>query len=206
VRLIAAIAWAVSLLCLGEAQSYPQKRITVINGGDSFEKSGRTADSNANARNTSAAAARYSTDTFVDLYPQNDGMEIAVLRLARDCCGPPPSYYGKILALDDAPARGASGATTKSAPPRENNAGVANAGAVHFGGLSGPGPLGEEVASTFRDGSYTQVTLNEEITLYRVYGGKAEPLGSPPSSQKNVRDLHSLDSRHEHRPSPPGAG
>ena len=39
-------------------------------------------------------------------------------------------------------------------------------------------PLSEAVANTFRGGSYTERTLQSETTLYRVYGGKAGPVGS----------------------------
>ncbi len=41
-----------------------------------------------------------------------------------------------------------------------------------------PGPLSEKVAQTFRSSTYTEVVTQEEITLYRAYGGKAGELGS----------------------------
>lgn len=48
---------------------------------------------------------------------------------------------------------------------------------VRFGPMN-PGPLPDEVASTFRSSSYTMSGLSEATTLYRVYGGKAGQLGS----------------------------
>lgn len=49
--------------------------------------------------------------------------------------------------------------------------------AVRYGPHN-PGPLVDDVASTFRSGSYTAEVLEQELTLYRVYGGKAGPIGS----------------------------
>lgn len=46
-----------------------------------------------------------------------------------------------------------------------------------FNGLTGPGPLGEKVANTFRSGTYTELTTSESTTLYRVWGGKASEIG-----------------------------
>ncbi len=45
-------------------------------------------------------------------------------------------------------------------------------------GPSNPGPLLDDVASTFRSGSYTSEVLQSETTLYRVYGGESGPIGS----------------------------
>lgn len=177
-RLIAAIACAVFLLCPGQAQSHPDKRISFIIGDARFEKSPRLTHPKTNVKDVSAAVASSSTETLLGRDPQNDRMETALMRFAGGNRGPIRSWTAQTLALDDALAGDASAAATRSAPRAENNAGVANNAAVHFGPLTGPGPLGEEVASTFRDSSYTQVILNEEITLYRVYGGKAAPVGS----------------------------
>jgi hypothetical protein len=52
--------------------------------------------------------------------------------------------------------------------------------------LNGPGPLGEKVGSTFRSGTYTELTTTEPTTLYRVWGGKSAEIGpywtrTPPS-------------------------
>ena len=40
------------------------------------------------------------------------------------------------------------------------------------------GPLPDAIANSFRGGSYSQITLQADLELYRVYGGKAEQLGS----------------------------
>ncbi len=45
-------------------------------------------------------------------------------------------------------------------------------------GPSNPGPLLDDVASTFRSGSYTGEVLQSETMLYRVYGGESGPIGS----------------------------
>jgi len=49
---------------------------------------------------------------------------------------------------------------------------------ARWGPHTGAGPLGEEIAKLFRGGSYTELKLAQETTLYRVYGGKAGQLGS----------------------------
>ena len=56
--------------------------------------------------------------------------------------------------------------------------GIPVANGVYYGGFNGLGPLGAEVASTFRSGAYTQEVVQQETTLYRVYGGKAGSIGS----------------------------
>jgi hypothetical protein len=55
---------------------------------------------------------------------------------------------------------------------------AAESGALRWGPLNGPGPLGGDVAATFRGGSYTELSTSEATTLYRVYGGNAGELGS----------------------------
>ena len=40
------------------------------------------------------------------------------------------------------------------------------------------GPLKENVAKNFRSGSYERITLEKDATFYRVYGGKADKVGS----------------------------
>jgi hypothetical protein len=40
------------------------------------------------------------------------------------------------------------------------------------------GSLAPDVAKTFSDGAYTQVTTKGRTTLYRVYGGSAKQLGA----------------------------
>jgi len=60
---------------------------------------------------------------------------------------------------------------------------------------NGPGPLGEEIASTFRGASYTQKTLSEDTQLYRVYGGKAGKLSPYWSRTESTGSMQaSLDS------------
>lgn len=54
---------------------------------------------------------------------------------------------------------------------------VANT-ATRWGPATGAGPLGAEVAATFRGGSYTELVTQETTTLYRAYGGSAGELGS----------------------------
>jgi filamentous hemagglutinin len=46
-----------------------------------------------------------------------------------------------------------------------------------YNGLTGPGPLGEKVANTFRSGTYTEITTSQPTVLYRVYGGGAGQIG-----------------------------
>jgi RHS repeat-associated protein len=47
---------------------------------------------------------------------------------------------------------------------------------VVWGPHNGPGPLGAEVAKTFRSATYVEKTTTEETVLYRAYGGKAGTL------------------------------
>jgi RHS repeat-associated protein len=55
---------------------------------------------------------------------------------------------------------------------------AADNAAIRWGPLTGPGPLNDAVANTFRGGSYTESVLSGETTLYRSYGGTAGELGS----------------------------
>jgi len=41
-----------------------------------------------------------------------------------------------------------------------------------------PGPLADDIANTFRSGSYTARTLDQPTTLYRVIGDSGNPAGS----------------------------
>jgi acetylornithine deacetylase/succinyl-diaminopimelate desuccinylase-like protein len=57
---------------------------------------------------------------------------------------------------------------------------------VRWGPATGAGPLGEDIAKTFRGASYTEHVTEEATTLYRAYGGDAGELSSywsrtPPS-------------------------
>ena len=56
-------------------------------------------------------------------------------------------------------------------------AGKAPTGVV-YNGINGPGPLGANVAGTFRSSTYTEITTTETTTLYRVWGGKAGEVGA----------------------------
>lgn len=58
----------------------------------------------------------------------------------------------------------------------ESVGGIRTAEGVVYNGITGPGPLGADVASTFRSGSYLETVTSQETLLYRVYGGKAGPL------------------------------
>jgi RHS repeat-associated protein len=86
-----------------------------------------------------------------------------------------------ILKGTKAIARGIEGeATFAGKLAAEGSAGeklAAEGAAVRFGPhMEGPLPI--DVAKSFRGGSYTQLTLDTDITLYRVYGGKSKDLGS----------------------------
>lgn len=49
---------------------------------------------------------------------------------------------------------------------------------VSWNPISGPGPLGEAVAKTFRGATYTESITSEPTNLYRVWGGEAGQMGS----------------------------
>jgi hypothetical protein len=48
---------------------------------------------------------------------------------------------------------------------------------ISWNPLTGSGPLGEKIASTFRSSTYTETVTSEATTLYRVYGGSAGEIG-----------------------------
>jgi hypothetical protein len=54
---------------------------------------------------------------------------------------------------------------------------VAARGTVRHGPMN-PGPLADDIANTFRSGSYTARTLDQPTTLYRVIGDTGNPAGS----------------------------
>jgi len=54
---------------------------------------------------------------------------------------------------------------------------AAEGGSIAWNPLNGPGPLGADVANTFRSASYTETVLGEDTTYYRVYGGNSPQLG-----------------------------
>jgi hypothetical protein len=60
---------------------------------------------------------------------------------------------------------------TKEAEPLPANA-------VRWGPATGAGPLGEQIAKTFRSASYSEYAVPQPITLYRAYGGEAGKFGS----------------------------
>ena len=62
--------------------------------------------------------------------------------------------------------------------PAECFVAPAAAQGTRWGPATGAGPLGEQVANTFRGGSYTETVLTQETTLDRAYGGSAGRLGS----------------------------
>ena len=47
---------------------------------------------------------------------------------------------------------------------------------VRWDPLTGPGPLGEKLANTFRSASYSELTTAETTSLYRVWGGSAKEI------------------------------
>ncbi|WP_058487108.1 hypothetical protein [Defluviitalea phaphyphila] len=50
----------------------------------------------------------------------------------------------------------------------------------------------DDIANTFRSGTYTKIVTQEEIILYRVYGGKAGELGSYWTRTKSKGPLQSI--------------
>lgn len=51
-------------------------------------------------------------------------------------------------------------------------------GSTAWNPTNGPGPLGSQVASTFRSGTYTERTLSDPLVVYHTYGGTSGPLSS----------------------------
>ncbi|MCS7063450.1 MAG: hypothetical protein NZM04_05310, partial [Methylacidiphilales bacterium] len=49
--------------------------------------------------------------------------------------------------------------------------------AISWNPLTGPGPLGKEIASTFRSFTYTEHVLQESTILYRVYSDPSKAIG-----------------------------
>ncbi len=74
--------------------------------------------------------------------------------------------------LDDVAVRGLDDALP---PALGGGAAGAGGGPQRWSAWNGPGPLGEQLAETFRGASYTQHRLPETTTLYRV----TSPAGSP---------------------------
>jgi RHS repeat-associated protein len=85
------------------------------------------------------------------------------------------SWCGWISLLRNAgSAAGRSGAG--QAAGAMENAEATTSNVIRFGPHM-EGPLPAEIANTFRGGSYSQVTLQSETTLYRVSGGTADSMG-----------------------------
>ena len=67
----------------------------------------------------------------------------------------------------------------------------AEAGTVRHGPIN-PGPLADDIAKTFRSGSYTARTLDQPTTLYRVIGDTGNPAGSYWSNTRPQGPLQSV--------------
>jgi hypothetical protein len=89
------------------------------------------------------------------------------------------TYNGEFSAIDGTSLAIALATRGKGRIARaaENVGGIRTADGVLYNGITGPGPLGSKVASTFRSGSYTEVIASDTTTLYRVYGGKVGEIG-----------------------------
>jgi len=64
----------------------------------------------------------------------------------------------------------------ESLAPEVSSVAAEGAGAIRYTAFDA-GPLTEDIASTFRGGSYTERILEQSLTLYRGWGGDAGPLG-----------------------------
>ncbi|NTV15099.1 MAG: hypothetical protein HGA96_14410 [Desulfobulbaceae bacterium] len=71
------------------------------------------------------------------------------------------------------------------------NPGVSAAKGVMHGPLN-PGPLADDIANTFRSGSYTARNLSNPTTLYRVMGDSGNPTGSYWTSTKPLGPLQAV--------------
>ena len=56
----------------------------------------------------------------------------------------------------------------------ENSSGT---GKILWNPINGPGPLGEDIASTFRSSTYTESILESPTSFYRYYGGASSDIG-----------------------------
>lgn len=68
------------------------------------------------------------------------------------------------------------GTTTRSARVASGYLDATKAGSRRWGAHNGPGPLGDDVAGTFRGASYTERVTSQETRLYRAYGGESGPI------------------------------
>lgn len=86
---------------------------------------------------------------------------------------PRPAASMQAQAAETQPTKPLSSGTT----PRADHLDTAAMGMVTtWNPLTGPGPLGEKVAATFRGSTYSEVVTTETTTLYRVHGGTAREL------------------------------
>ncbi len=99
---------------------------------------------------------------------------------------------GKLLGLAEKIGYGEIAAVEKAAAgiERSYESAISGTSEIRFSPVN-PGPLPETVANTFRGGSYTQTTLSEPTTLYRVSGGNAQELGQYWTSIKPSGPLQS---------------
>ena len=97
-----------------------------------------------------------------------DGLQLAPLEL------PGAGLLGKIgswLGI------GAGDASRLAAPVATSlDSSTKNLVVAAYGPMN-PGPLSQDVANTFRSGTYTEMVAQQPTTLYRVYGGTASELG-----------------------------
>jgi RHS repeat-associated protein len=68
-------------------------------------------------------------------------------------------------------------AARKEAAEKAAKEAVKASKSVRFGPMN-PGPLADDIANTFRSGTYTARTLDKPTTLYRVIGDTGNPAGS----------------------------
>ena len=172
-RFIAAIASVAFLMCFGVVSSHAVKW-----GNGAYKNVFPLPNSKHDAADVNLGLTCARIEVIVGLDPDKNGMEDAAIRFAGAARTPERAIAPQTLAVEDALTKPARKTATGSAATTAEGAEVNNNGVVRFGPLNGPGPLGESVASTFKDGSYTQMVLDEETILYRAYGGEAGPLGS----------------------------
>lgn len=102
--------------------------------------------------------------------------------------GPTPATSPKITDAPDiaVPLKNPSGNLDVAANAARNQPYGLPPSGKDWNPLTGPGPLGEHVANTFRGATYAELTTTETTTLYRVWGGSAGEIGpywtrTPPS-------------------------
>lgn len=73
---------------------------------------------------------------------------------------------------------GTSVSVAESASLASSRAKISNSPSRVWGPHNGAGPLGPELARTFRSATYVETKLVRDTVFYRVYGGRAGELGS----------------------------